>query len=159
MSDLPYLNFKLIDNNIGNSSSFKFNVKKVENDLENCGLRMPEKMLFRFICSLLTKPFVILTGLSGSGKTKLAQAFTKWICESEIQYKLIPVGSDWTNREALLGFPNALESKKYFKPDNGVIDLINAANSDLNRPYFLILDEMNLSHVERYFADLKCYGI
>jgi len=112
-----------------------------------------EPMLIRYISSLLTKPFIILTGLSGSGKTKLAQAFAKWICESEDQYCLVPVGADWTNREPLLGFPNALEKGKYVKPDNRVLDLIIRAGEDTDKPYFLILDEMNLSHVERYFAD------
>ncbi len=55
----------------------------------------------------------------------------------------------------MLGYPNALVSKKYVKPDNGIVDLIiNASKSENeNKPYFLILDEMNLSHVERYFAD------
>ena len=114
----------------------------------------------RYIASLGTKPFVIFTGLSGSGKTKLAQTFAKWICESEKQYKIIPVGADWTNREPLLGYPNSLDSSKYVLPDNGALDLIlaaieNAEGKDLSdcSPYFLILDEMNLSHVERYFAD------
>lgn len=65
----------------------------------------------------------------------------------------MPVGADWTNREPLLGFPNALEPGKYVKPDNRVLDLIIAANTNADKPYFLILDEMNLSHVERYFAD------
>ncbi len=63
------------------------------------------------------------------------------------------VGSDWTNREPLLGFPNALDEGKYVKPDSGVLDLILKAVKDPDRPYFLILDEMNMSHVERYFAD------
>jgi 5-methylcytosine-specific restriction enzyme B len=112
-----------------------------------------EKLALRFIASLLTKPFVILTGLSGSGKSKLAQAFAMWICESEDQYCLLPVGADWTNREPLLGFPNALETGKYVKPDNKVLDLIIEAGKNKDKPYFLILDEMNLSHVERYFAD------
>jgi hypothetical protein len=44
------------------------------------GLRFSEDMVLRFAASLLTKGFVILTGLSGSGKTKLAQAFAAWIC-------------------------------------------------------------------------------
>jgi 5-methylcytosine-specific restriction protein B len=112
-----------------------------------------EKLALRFIASLLTKPFVILTGLSGSGKSKLAQAFSMWLCESDSQYCMIPVGADWTNREPLLGFPNALEAGKYVKPDNRVLDLIIAAQENSAKPYFLILDEMNLSHVERYFAD------
>ena len=113
-----------------------------------------EKMFCsRFCASLLTKPFVILTGLSGSGKTKLAQAFVQWICQDVSQYRIIPVGADWTNREPLLGYPNALNPEEYVKPDSGVLDLIIQANNQPDLPHFLILDEMNLSHVERYFAD------
>jgi 5-methylcytosine-specific restriction protein B len=111
------------------------------------------RLLTRFCASLLTKPFVILTGLSGSGKTKLAQAFVQWICQDESQYRIIPVGADWTNREPLLGYPNALKPDEYVKPDSGVLDLIMQANIHPYLPHFLILDEMNLSHVERYFAD------
>lgn len=114
----------------------------------------------RYIASLATKSFVIFTGLSGSGKTKLAQTFAKWICEDETQYKIIPVGADWTNREPLLGYPNSLNPNSYVLPDNGALDLMlaaveNAEGKELKdcKPYFLILDEMNLSHVERYFAD------
>ena len=122
-------------------------------DIYKAGLFFSEQSILRYCASLLTKPFVILTGLSGSGKTKLAQAFAMWICEDEDQYCIVPVGADWTNREPLLGFPNALEPEKYVKPDNRVLDIIIEANENENKPYFLILDEMNLSHVERYFAD------
>jgi hypothetical protein len=114
----------------------------------------------RYVASLATKPFVIFTGLSGSGKTKLAQTFAKWISTDDNQYSIVPVGADWTNREPLLGYPNGLDSKQYVLPDNGALDLIlnaieNSKDKELSvcLPYFLILDEMNLSHVERYFAD------
>jgi 5-methylcytosine-specific restriction enzyme B len=116
-------------------------------------LIISERSVLRFVSSLLTKPFVILTGLSGSGKTKLAQAFAMWLCESESQYAIVPVGADWTNREPLLGFPNALNPEEYVKADNKVLDLLIQADRVPDKPYFLILDEMNLSHVERYFAD------
>ena len=53
----------------------------------------------------------------------------------------------------MLGYPNALKIGEYVKPDNGVIDLILQAKLNKKIPYFLILDEMNLSHVERYFSD------
>jgi len=108
----------------------------------------------RFAAALLTKRFVILTGLSGSGKTKLAHAFAAWIAESDAQYRVVAVGADWTTNENLLGYQDALRPEIYRKPNNGSLDLMLRARDDATRPYFLILDEMNLSHVERYFADM-----
>ena len=107
-----------------------------------------------FIASLLTKPFLILTGLSGSGKTKVAQAFASWICSDESQYRVVAVGADWTSNENIVGYPDALLVGTYRKPSNGALDLILKAEDNPALPYFLILDEMNLSHVERYFADV-----
>jgi 5-methylcytosine-specific restriction protein B len=105
---------------------------------------------------------LLILGATASGKTKLAQAFAMWISESKEQYSIVPVGADWTNREPLLGYPNSLKPEHYVKPDTGVLDILlrahenflaNKKNLAKCKPYFLILDEMNLSHVERYFAD------
>lgn len=156
-SNLPHLEDSV--NVISSDASFPgsyFDVSNLMEDIKfKSGLVFDKSLVLRFISSLITKPFVILTGLSGSGKTKLAQIFTKWICENEMQYKIIPVGADWTNREPLLGYPNALECGKYVMPESEVLNLILEAGKaeNQNKPYFLILDEMNLSHVERYFAD------
>ncbi len=124
-------------------------------DICSSGLIYNRMLVNRFIASLLTKPFVILTCLSGSGKTQLAQAFVHWVTKNQNQYKIIPVGADWTNREPLLGYPNGLEPKSYVTPDSSALQLIIEASKEGNKskPYFMILDEMNLSHVERYFAD------
>lgn len=130
-----------------------FEIGQFIESLDRSGLYFTNTHIIRFIASLLTKPFLILTGLSGSGKTKLAQAFVQWICEDYKQYEIVPVGADWTNREPLLGYPNALKPEEYVKPDSGVLDLIIRANNQPKLPFFLILDEMNLSHVEWYFAD------
>jgi hypothetical protein len=138
---------KAVDNPID------FNLSKFEELLKNSGLIFSDQLIKRFIASLWTKPFVICSGLSGSGKTKLAQAFAMWICQDKSQYEIVPVGADWTNREPLLGYPNALDESSYVKPENGILQLILSAKANENLPYFLILDEMNLSHVERYFAD------
>ncbi|MCE9647250.1 MAG: DUF3578 domain-containing protein [Chloroflexi bacterium] len=149
---------KVQSNREGNmpiSEDKMFNVNRFEEIMESSGLKFSQSLFVRFVCLLCAKPFVILTGLSGSGKTKLAQAFSRWICAENKQICMIPVGADWTNREPLLGYPNALEPGKYIKPENGALDLLIEASKpeNSNKPYFLILDEMNLSHVERYFAD------
>lgn len=117
------------------------------------GLQIDADLVLRFVAALIAKPFVILTGLSGAGKTRLALSFARWLCDTEEQICLVPVGADWTNREPLLGFPNALEPGQYVRPESGVVDLLISAEANSRKPYFLILDEMNLSHVERYFAD------
>ncbi len=121
--------------------------------LNKSNLSFPDTLPMRFLSSLQTKPFTILTGLSGSGKTKLAEAFSLWICENPNQICMVAVGADWTNREPLLGFPNALAPDEYVKPESGTLDVIISASKYPTKPYFLILDEMNMSHVERYFAD------
>lgn len=123
-------------------------------DAASAGLRVGKGLFTRFLASLLAKHFLILTGLSGSGKTKLAHAFAAWITESEDQYRLVAVGADWTTNENIVGYQDALQDDIYRKPSNGSLDVILHAESDPARPYFLILDEMNLSHVERYFADI-----
>lgn len=123
-------------------------------DLSQAGLRIPESLLLRCGASLLAKRFLILTGLSGSGKTKLAHAFASWLTESEEQYRLVAVGADWTTNENVVGYQDALQPALYRKPSNGLLEVILRAAADAVRPYFLILDEMNLSHVERYFADI-----
>lgn len=133
----------------------EFSIKDFQNDVKESGLVFSETLINRFVSSLLAKPFVLLTGLSGSGKTKIAQSFVQWISQEESQYKIIPVGADWTNREPLLGYPNGLNQEEYITPDSGALNLIIRASKieNANKPFFLILDEMNLSHVERYFAD------
>ena len=130
-----------------------FDIKKFIFDCDNSGLIYSDQLTTRYISSLVTKPFVLLSGLSGSGKTKLAQSFAQWICETKKQYCIVPVGADWTNREPLLGYVNALDNTEYILPENGALQLLIEANENQEKPYFLILDEMNLSHVERYFAD------
>ena len=111
-------------------------------------------LIKRLAYSLMAKPFVILSGLAGSGKTQLALAFAKCLSENiDEQICTVSIGADWTNREPLLGYPNALKSGEYVLPESGVLQLLMRANEDQSKPYFLILDEMNLSVVERYFAD------
>ena len=65
-------------------------------------------------------------------------------------YKIVPVGANWTENNHVLGFYNVITEEYNETPSYSLIKL---AKNDIDSPYFLILDEMNLSHVERYFAD------
>lgn len=112
----------------------------------------------RYITSLLAKPFVILTGNSGTGKTRISKLFAEYLeCIPENGKKnwaIIPVGADWTDNAKVLGFFNPLANEgkgEYVK--TALVELIEEANKHKDIPYFVILDEMNLSHVERYFSD------
>ncbi len=131
-----------------------FSVKDIAVFIKETGLKYTDNMVARFALSLMTKRFVILSGLAGSGKTQLAIAFARAMSAiPERQMRVVSVGADWTNREPLLGYPNALAKGEYVLPDSKVLELIIDANANPSHPYFLILDEMNLSYVERYFAD------
>jgi hypothetical protein len=66
-------------------------------------------------------------------------------------FTLIPVGADWNGNENILGYPDGLDSSRYVSMP--ALQLILDAIDQPTIPHFLILDEMNLSHVERYFAD------
>lgn len=126
-------------------------------DLPKC---FKSKFAQRYIQSLLAKPFVILTGNSGTGKTRISKQFAEYLevdfGNDEKNWVLIPVGADWTDNTKILGYYNPLANDGKGKYEKTVIlKLIERANLPENRnvPFFIILDEMNLSHVERYFAD------
>ncbi len=138
------------------STTDHFSISNMIDIINRTGLIYTPSLIKRFAFSLLSKPFVILSGLAGSGKTQLALAFASALVEDkEKQMRVVSVGADWTNREPLLGYPNALDKTEYVRPENGVLDLLIEANKPENssKPFFLILDEMNMSYVERYFAD------
>lgn len=236
-------------------------VERFQVDAERSMLRVGAQEVRRFLASLLSKRFLIATGLAGSGKTKLAQAISRWLppalstkdpftpgakfVSDRVEYvvrradsiavefwneagedgpskkmvpreviaewadyiqhnglsedtsaqvisdavergsqfsnylhrfrpflkqaafallearnhkiplkcyEVVPVGADWMGNENILGYPNGLDSSSYItKP---ALDLFLQAKEHPELPHFLILDEMNLSHVERYFADI-----
>ena len=111
----------------------------------------------RLITSLASKPFVILAGGTGTGKTKCAIEVARKICRKQAagetaDYEVVAVGADWTDTRPLLGYENILGSSPTYTVPKA-LDLIIRASRNTERPFFLILDEMNLSHVERYFSD------
>jgi 5-methylcytosine-specific restriction enzyme B len=115
-----------------------------------------DELASAFVCSLLAKPFVILTGLSGSGKTQIAVRFGEWLGEGRLH--VAAVRPDWTGSESLFGYEDALRPKSADGRAAWVVPaplaFMLSAYQDPSHPYLLVLDEMNLAHVERYFADV-----
>ena len=107
-----------------------------------------------FLSSVLAKKFVILTGLSGSGKTQVAQKLGQWFGSQH--YDVVPVRPDWTGPEPLVGYEDVLTFRDDAIPVwkvPRVLEFAVTCRKDPLHPYLLILDEMNLAHVEQYFAD------
>ena len=121
------------------------------------GFIFSKEVLTCYYLSLKTKPFVILSGISGTGKTKIAQLFANYICQDEEddafrekRKAFVPVRPDWMDNKGLLGFYNILDEKYH---STKVLDLLLESHEHPDKPYFVVLDEMNLAKVEHYFSD------
>lgn len=129
--------------------------------VDSSGLRIPRghgDLVNALLAALVTKPFVILSGLSGSGKTQLALRLGEWFGNGANGRRFLPVAvrPDWTGPEALFGYEDALRPSvdgraAWFVPDT--LRFLLSAADEPDMPYLLLLDEMNLAHVERYFSD------
>lgn len=123
---------------------------------EGKGFFFPKEILTRYFLSLKTKPFVILTGISGTGKTKIAQIFADYMCqdlsakEKKKRVAFVPVRPDWMDNKGLIGYYNLLDEKYHATP---LLCLLIEAGQNPEQPYFVIFDEMNLAKVEQYFSD------
>lgn len=124
----------------------------IEAFILNKGFYYPPHLIQNFYLSLKTKPFVILAGVSGTGKTKLIKLFAEAMgaTTQNGQFTLIPVRPDWSDPSDLVGYSD-LSGK--FRPGR-VTEVLLEASQNLTKPYFICLDEMNLARVEHYFSDM-----
>lgn len=116
------------------------------------GFTFDADLVENYYLSLKSKPFVILAGTSGTGKTRLVRLFAEAIGATAAngQYKLVAVRPDWSDSSDLFGHVN-LDGR--FIP-GAILDFIKMASEHRDKPYFLCLDEMNLARVEYYLSDI-----
>lgn len=123
--------------------------------IDQTGAVYNRELLRSYHLSLKTRRFVILCGLSGSGKTLLTRMYANAV---NAQYRLVAVAPNWTTNEDLLGYYNPL-NKQYYDTEFSLF-LRQAARAyesaisvkKVPQPFHLVLDEMNLARVEHYFA-------
>lgn len=132
-----------------------------------------ENRVTNYLTALRTKPFMLLAGISGTGKSrivrKLAQATVteelqrvcgytgedfandRWALHLPANFELIQVKPNWHNSMDVIGYLSNIPSPHYvFTP---FIEFIAKAWRHPEVPFFLCLDEMNLAPVEEYFAE------
>ncbi|WP_225983592.1 MULTISPECIES: McrB family protein [Bacillaceae] len=133
-------------------SNDKTVIKHIYNYICNKGFYYLIDDVANLLLSIKAKPFVIFSGISGTGKTKMIQWFAESLGANEIngQLAIIPVRPDWNDGSDLLGY---VDIKGEFK-EGPLTKVIRQATDNSNDPYFVLLDEMNLARVEHYFSDI-----
>ena len=122
------------------------------------GLKSKE---YSFISAIKTKPFLLLAGISGTGKSRIVREYAFKSCPEYLQdktgttpgnYCMIEVKPNWHDSTELLGYYSRLGKAGYqFKK---FVKFLVKAKMFPNVPFFVCLDEMNLAPVEQYFAEI-----
>ncbi|HEU4964142.1 MAG TPA: AAA family ATPase [Bacilli bacterium] len=115
-----------------------------------------ESDLINFHTAMKSSTMVILSGMSGTGKSRLVEVYARalGIKTEDPQLRIIPVRPSWTDDADLVGYVDSIHNV-YRPGDSGLIDtLIQADREDTNskKVYIVCFDEMNLARVEHYFS-------
>ncbi|KAB7672560.1 AAA family ATPase [Bacillus sp. B1-b2] len=113
-----------------------------------CNLQYEREVIESFLGALMSNQIIILNGPSGTGKSSLVSNFSNIIFGAKTS--TIRVQSSWTDKQDLLGFFNPIDYQYISTP---FLDSLIEACNNKKYPYFICLDEMNLAHVEYYFAE------
>lgn len=114
----------------------------------------------KYLLALRTKPFLLLAGISGTGKSRIVREFAFKSCPKYLQdedgttpgnYCMIEVKPNWHDSTELLGYYSNLSKEYQFKK---FVKFLVKAKMFPDVPFFVCLDEMNLAPVEQYFAEV-----
>ena len=115
------------------------------------------------LAAIRAKPFILLAGMSGTGKTRIVRQLARGCCPTGSDlakdpdhpgnYECIPVRPNWHDSTGLMGYVSRIDGAKYVITD--FVRFLAKAwlYEEEGIPFFLCLDEMNLAPVEQYFAE------
>lgn len=123
------------------------------------GFLFPRRILHAFHTSLKIaewSPITVLAGVSGTGKSELPRLYALF---GGLNFMMVPVQPNWDSQESMLGFFNTLDNKFDAQP---VLRFLAQSQKEASEDYpygmkdamnLVLLDEMNLAHMELYFAE------
>lgn len=123
--------------------------------IRKSGMRLSQRLVRRYHTAVKARGFVILAGVSGTGKTWLAETYADAV---GARFLMVRVAPNWNSNEDLLGFVSPLNGEyQHTRFSQFLIEadkaFRQAPNAETARPFHVLLDEMNLARVEHYFAD------
>lgn len=114
-----------------------------------------------FITAIKSKPFLLIAGISGTGKSRIVRELARacwdegseeYLAQRPRNFAMIQVKPNWHDSSDLLGYISRVSGEAIFVAGD-FLKFIARAWEELDVPYFLCLDEMNLAPVEQYFAE------
>lgn len=114
-----------------------------------------------YITAIKTKPFLLLAGISGTGKSRIVRELaracwdedsTEYKAQKPKNFEMIQVKPNWHDSTELMGYVSRVSGEPIFIAGD-FLKFIAKAWENLDVPHFLCLDEMNLAPVEQYFAE------
>ena len=143
---------EIINSNEEDDEEWKF-IEHFEAIARKNGLFYEKKDLINVHTAIKSNFLVILSGLSGTGKSQLVQCYAKALGLEEDSFHMIPVRTNWMDDSDLIGFVDSMHMV-YRPSDTGFINILIEASQERNQNklYIICFDEMNLARVEHYFS-------
>jgi hypothetical protein len=144
------------------------NVMLNENDFQQiCSIHSNDSMVSisssyrKYITAIKSKPFLLLAGISGTGKSRIVRELARacwdgddaeYLSQKPRNFEMIQVKPNWHDSSELIGYVSRVSGTPMFVAGD-FLKFIARAWEEPDVPYFLCLDEMNLAPVEQYFAE------
>lgn len=161
--EAPYIQIKLPRASVpSKDEQARYELQWLDSINTSCmdyGLRFPRRILHAFHTALKTSewsPMTVLAGVSGTGKSELPRLYSHF---GGINFLSLSVQPNWDSQESMLGFFNAIDNRYDARP---VLQLLAQSQKKQTEDYplgledamsLILMDEMNLAHVELYFAE------
>ena len=137
------------------------NIKPHEYGNESNEINAKESNYRPYITAIKSKPFLLLAGISGTGKSRIVRELARacWDADSEEfnsqkprNFEMVQVKPNWHDSSELIGYVSRVSGEPVYVAGD-FLKFVAKAWEEPDVPYFLCLDEMNLAPVEQYFAE------